>query len=110
MTGSGLGIFDAPEPWGPWTTVAYYDDWHVPSGKGSTFFYVFSNKWMSLDGLDFVMIWTGTRDHDAWNTVEGRFTVVPAFRPTPTTWPSPPAAGASRPGGSTTTNRAKRVP
>ncbi|MHC4407049.1 MAG: DUF4185 domain-containing protein, partial [Planctomycetota bacterium] len=22
-----LGVFDAPEPWGPWTTVAYYDNW-----------------------------------------------------------------------------------
>ena len=29
-----LGIYDAPEPWGPWTTVAQYHDW----GKfGSTF-------------------------------------------------------------------------
>jgi hypothetical protein len=28
-----LGIFDAPQPWGPWTTVAYFDNWgegHVP--------------------------------------------------------------------------------
>jgi len=74
MNEGGLGIFDGPHPWGPWTTVAYYDEWHVPSGKGSTFFYSFSNKWMSSDGLSFVMIWTGTGDHDAWNTVEGRFT------------------------------------
>ena len=22
-----FGIFDAPEPWGPWTTVAYYNNW-----------------------------------------------------------------------------------
>jgi hypothetical protein len=24
---SRLGIFDAPEPWGPWTTVIYEDNW-----------------------------------------------------------------------------------
>jgi hypothetical protein len=27
-TGPGqLGLFDAPEPWRPWTTVTYYEDW-----------------------------------------------------------------------------------
>jgi hypothetical protein len=89
MTESGLGIFDAPEPWGPWTTVAYYDDWRVPAGQGSTFFYSFSNKWMRPDGLDFVMVWTGTGDHDAWNTVEGRFTAAPLSRPATATRPGP---------------------
>src|SRR5262249_14759415 len=22
-----LGVFEAPRPWGPWTTVAYYENW-----------------------------------------------------------------------------------
>jgi hypothetical protein len=65
-----LGIFDASEPWGPWTTVACESNW----GKfGSTFFWNFSNKWLSKDGRDFTIIFTGTGSNDAWNTVRGKF-------------------------------------
>lgn len=68
------GIFDAPAPWGPWTTVEYSDgNW---LGYGSTFFRCFSNKWLSKNGKDFVMIFTGTNwdgNNDAWNYIEGTF-------------------------------------
>ena len=40
-----IGIFDAPDPWGPWTTVYYDQKWgegHIPL---NTFFWNFSNKW-----------------------------------------------------------------
>jgi len=67
-----MGIFDAPEPWGPWTTVSYTSSF--PGGE--TFFYNFSNKWLSADGRDFTLIYTGTRTEDAWHTVRGRFTVA----------------------------------
>jgi hypothetical protein len=67
-----LGIFDAPEPWGPWTTVAYYNKWN--NGE-PTFFWNFSNKWLSADGKDFTLIYTGINDNDSWNTVRGSFTV-----------------------------------
>jgi len=68
-----LGIFDAPEPWGPWTTAAYHENW----GKlGSTFYWNFSNKWLSADGRDFTLIFTGTGQWDSWNTVRGRFVVA----------------------------------
>jgi len=67
-----LGIFDAPEPWGPWTTVAYYENW---GGFGSTFFWTFAPKWFSEDGLRFSLVFTGTGRNDAWNTVPGRFTL-----------------------------------
>jgi len=69
-----LGIFDAPEPWGPWTTVAYDRNW---GGLGSNFYWNFSNKWLSDDGLRFVLIFTGTGHNDAWNTVPGRFLLRP---------------------------------
>lgn len=65
-----LGIFDAPEPWGPWTTVGYYHNW---GNLGSTFFWNFANKWLSPDGRRFVLVFTGTDENDAWNTVRGRF-------------------------------------
>jgi hypothetical protein len=69
-----LGIFDAPEPWGPWTTVEYDQNW---GGFGSNFFWNFSNKWTSADGQDTTIIFTGTGANDSWNTVRGRFAVIP---------------------------------
>lgn len=68
-----LGIYDAPEPWGPWTII------HSENGFGgnhisqSTFFWVFSNKWFSNGGIDFVMIFTGTGANDGFNLVRGQF-------------------------------------
>ena len=41
----GLGIFDAPEPWGPWTTVFYTEQWDVGPGETSSL----PTKWMSSD-------------------------------------------------------------
>lgn len=74
-THSGFhGMFDAPTPWGPWTTVEFVNgNW---LGYGSTFFRCFSNKWLSEDGKEFVMIFTGTNwngTNDAWNYIEGSF-------------------------------------
>lgn len=70
QTGYGnLGIFDAPEPWGPWTTVAYYDDWL----NSRTFFWNFSNKWLSADGRDFWMVFSGVSSFDSWNLIHGTF-------------------------------------
>ncbi|MBI5525908.1 MAG: DUF4185 domain-containing protein [Deltaproteobacteria bacterium] len=65
-----LGLFDAPQPWGPWTTVAYRDDF---LGLGPAFFWNFSNKWLSADGKEFTMIFTGIDDLDSWNSIRGRF-------------------------------------
>jgi len=68
-----LGLFDAPTPWGPWTTVLYARQFGAGHVEDSTFFWNFSNKWASADGRDFVLVFTGVRSNDAWNTVEGRF-------------------------------------
>jgi hypothetical protein len=70
--GGNLGLFDAPEPWGPWTTVSYVSDWE---DAGETFFWNFANKWLSPDGRDFTLVYTGVGTEDAWHTVRGRFTV-----------------------------------
>jgi hypothetical protein len=42
----GFGIYDAPEPWGPWTTAFYTEDWDVGPGESSSL----PTKWMSPDG------------------------------------------------------------
>jgi len=64
----GWGIFDAPEPWGPWTTVAYYDNWIDSHFK---FTFSFNQKWMSGDGKTMWMAFTGVDEHDAFNVIKG---------------------------------------
>ncbi|WP_161604259.1 DUF4185 domain-containing protein [Roseiconus nitratireducens] len=68
-----LGIFDAPQPWGPWTTIAYEDAWGDGQVEVSTFFWNFTQKWISDDGARFTMIFTGKNTNDSWNTVQGKF-------------------------------------
>jgi hypothetical protein len=84
---SVLGIFDAPEPWGPWTTVKYYtpSDRFGETRPGSTlhwehnvFFLAFPTKWLSADGKSFTMTFTGGgqgKNNDSFNTVRGTFSV-----------------------------------
>lgn len=72
-----IGVFDAPEPWGPWTTVLYNNAWgegHVPL---NTFYWSFPTKWMSDDGLGFTLLFTGREENDSFNAVRGRFTRQP---------------------------------
>lgn len=42
----GLGIFEAPEPWGPWKTVYYTLNWDMGPGETASL----PPKWMSPDG------------------------------------------------------------
>ena len=72
-----MGLFDAPEPWGPWTTVLYNDAWgegHVPL---TAFRFNFSPKWLSADGRRFTFVFTGVGENDAWNTLRGEFILAP---------------------------------
>jgi CubicO group peptidase (beta-lactamase class C family) len=51
----GFGIYDAPEPWGPWTTAFYAKDWDVGPGESSSL----PTKWMSPDGKTVHMVFSG---------------------------------------------------
>lgn len=51
----GLAIYDAPDPWGPWTTVFYTDEWDVGPGESSGF----PTKWMSEDGATLHLVFSG---------------------------------------------------
>jgi hypothetical protein len=51
----GFGIYDAPEPWGPWTTVFFTTDWDVGPGETSSF----PTKWMSADGKTLYLLFSG---------------------------------------------------
>lgn len=68
-----LGIFEAPEPWGPWHTVTYQEAWGEGNIQVNSFFWNFSTKWLSEDGKRFVFLFTGKDSNDSWNTVEGHF-------------------------------------
>lgn len=82
------GVFDAPEPWGPWTTVAYYANWDqgTPiSGATSQITYSFPTKWMSTDGKT---LWLIASIGDSFNVLKGVVTLnssadtVPPSHPT----------------------------
>ncbi len=64
------GIYEAPEPWGPWRTVLFEKNPERFGRKVITF--TFSNKWASADGKDFVLVHT---KNDAWASIEGSFQV-----------------------------------
>lgn len=51
----GWGIFDAPEPWGPWTTAFYTKDW----GLGETHGYRLPSRWISADGKTMYLVFSG---------------------------------------------------
>jgi CubicO group peptidase (beta-lactamase class C family) len=51
----GWGIFDAPEPWGPWTTVFHTDYW----GLGGTHGYRLPAKWIGPTPDQMTLIFSG---------------------------------------------------
>lgn len=51
-----LGVFDAPEPWGPWTTVYYDDRW---SADGWMIHHKFPTAWISADGRTLWLAFSG---------------------------------------------------
>lgn len=67
-----LGVFESPEPWGPWSMIEYKQYGGIPN---TAFFWNISNKWTSSDGSSFTMIFTGIGANDSWNTVNGVFTL-----------------------------------
>jgi CubicO group peptidase (beta-lactamase class C family) len=54
----GFGIYDAPDPWGPWTTVFLTRSWDVGPGETASF----PAKWMSDDGRTLHLVFSGD-DH-----------------------------------------------
>ena len=56
----GFAVYDAPEPWGPWTTVYFTEKWDVGPGETASF----PTKWMSADGKTLHLVFSGD-DHFA---------------------------------------------
>ncbi|HET8547540.1 MAG TPA: serine hydrolase [Bryobacteraceae bacterium] len=51
----GWGIYDAPEPWGPWTTAFHTEYW----GLGQSHGYRIPSKWISEDGRTLALVFSG---------------------------------------------------
>ena len=71
----GIGIFDAPEPWGPWTT-AYYDTSFL--GSTTLFGGHIPTKWISPDGKSFYLVFSGYGSiaQDAYQQIKGEIQLV----------------------------------
>ena len=54
---AGIGIFEAPDPWGPWRTVFYKSDSQWDMGAGDTS--CLPTKWMSSDGRTCHLVFAG---------------------------------------------------
>jgi hypothetical protein len=75
---SQLGVFDAPHPWGPWTTVAYYENWGGMGAEGEGLTCSFPAKWMSDDNRTLWCVFSvygaggkeGINAHDKFNLVQ----------------------------------------
>jgi len=51
----GFGVYDAAEPWGPWTCVYYTECWDVGPGETGSF----PAKWMSAEGKTVHLVFSG---------------------------------------------------
>jgi CubicO group peptidase (beta-lactamase class C family) len=51
----GFAIYDAPEPWGPWTTAYFTERWDVGPGETSSI----PTKWISDDGRTMHLVFSG---------------------------------------------------
>jgi CubicO group peptidase (beta-lactamase class C family) len=70
----GFGIYEAPEPWGPWHTVFYTDNWDVGPGETSRF----PTKWMSPDGRTCHLVFSGD---DSFSVRRVEFQALPSPMP-----------------------------
>jgi hypothetical protein len=73
-----MGIFESVNPWGPWKTVFYYDDW-CGQGGGENLLYHIVPKWVSRPGSEVTvpLVYSGDPP-DSFNLVEGTFTLRPS--------------------------------
>ena len=86
-----LAIYESPNPWGPWTTIAYYENWGS-YGTSTGLLYSIVTKWISADNKTFWMSFSGGSDGtvnmDAFHLIKGEFTLaIDGGTPSP----SPPA-------------------
>ena len=77
MAPGKLGVFEAPHPWGPWSTVYYGDNWgrFPASTRGDYLGLTFPVKWISSDGRTLWGVFSGPGRLDAFNLVRAELEV-----------------------------------
>jgi len=70
----GFAIYDAPEPWGPWTTAFFTEKWDVGPGEHGDF----PTKWISLDGRTAWLVFSG---EDAFSVRQATFVLSDQAKP-----------------------------
>lgn len=66
-----IGLFESSTPWGPWATIAYYDDWggfNESAGEGNGMY--FPAKWISSDGTSLWAVFSGLGAFDSFNVAK----------------------------------------
>jgi hypothetical protein len=72
-----IGLFEGPTPWGPWATVAYYEDWQgLNETAGEATGLSVPTKWISPDGRTLWAVFSGVNngadnEFDSLNLVRG---------------------------------------
>jgi CubicO group peptidase (beta-lactamase class C family) len=65
----GFGVYDAAEPWGPWTTAFFSSEWDVGPGESCSF----PTKWMSADGRIAHLVFSGD---DAFSVRQAKLAIA----------------------------------
>jgi hypothetical protein len=76
--GKGWGLYESPQPWGPWATAFSTNDW----GLGTTHGYRLPARWMSGDGTAGWLVFSGTRPNDAFCVRRMTFELYPPLEST----------------------------
>jgi len=70
-----VGLFEAAHPWGPWSTIAYYENWGGgdmnAETRGDFLSLRLPSKWFSDDGTAFWAVFSGLNSYDSFNVVRG---------------------------------------
>jgi hypothetical protein len=72
-----FGIFEGSYPWGPWSTIGYYEDWGLygRAAAGDFLGMRMPNKWAGIDGKSRWFVYSGLHELDSFNVIEARFTI-----------------------------------
>ncbi|MEM7126240.1 MAG: hypothetical protein AAF702_07925 [Chloroflexota bacterium] len=82
----GFGIYDAPEPWGPWTEIYSVERWDMGPGDLGAF----PSKWISEDGITMYLVFSGEDSFSVRKaTLLLNVTLTPTNTPTQTPTPTP---------------------
>ncbi len=78
-----VSLFDAPSPWGPWTTFDYEEQFDNLNCAGNCLGdqhavgWSMMQKWFSADGLSLWVQYSSAGEYDSLNLIQGTITLAP---------------------------------